>query len=254
MFERYVGIDYSGAKAAVSRLKGLQVYASYAAHEVHRVPVITKGVVNWCRKEIAKWLAQLLSEDVRTLVGIDHGFSFPLSYMERHNLTNWDAFLCHFHSHWPVDRDHMYIDFVRQNQPPSGDSVELRLCEMWTSNAKSVFQFDVQGSVAKSTHAGLPWLKHLRDDPKLRSQLHFWPFDGFDIPQGRSVICEIYPSLFRRRYARAERTVDEQDAYAVAMWMKNMDGRGVLKDYFNPPLSLPERRTVELEGWILGVY
>ena len=28
--------------------------------------------------------------------------------------------------------------------------------------AKSVFHFDVQGSVAKSTHAGLPWIKALR--------------------------------------------------------------------------------------------
>jgi hypothetical protein len=31
--------------------------------------------------------------------------------------------------------------------------------------------------VAKSTHAGLPWLPHPR--LKLGERLHFWPFDGW---------------------------------------------------------------------------
>jgi hypothetical protein len=33
-----------------------------------------------------------------------------------------------------------------------------------------------------------------------------------------------------------------------------MDQRAVLPNYFNPPLSLPERRVAKIEGWILGVY
>jgi hypothetical protein len=36
--------------------------------------------------------------------------------------------------------------------------------------AKSVFHFDVPGSVAKSTHAGLPWLKYLRQ--KMGERVH----------------------------------------------------------------------------------
>jgi hypothetical protein len=31
---------------------------------------------------LAEWLAERLSEDVPTIVGIDHGFSFPLRYFE----------------------------------------------------------------------------------------------------------------------------------------------------------------------------
>jgi hypothetical protein len=31
--------------------------------------------------------------------------------------------------------------------------------------AKRVFLFDVQGAVAKSTHAGLPWLHELWEHP-----------------------------------------------------------------------------------------
>ena len=52
---------------------------------------------------------------------------------------------------------------------------------------------DLQGSVAKSTHAGIPWLRFIRQ--RLRDRVHFWPFDGWDIPAGRSAVVEVYPSL-----------------------------------------------------------
>jgi hypothetical protein len=39
-----------------------------------------------------------------------------------------------------------------------GNSRWRRLTEERAGSAKSVFHFDVQGSVAKSTHAGIPWL------------------------------------------------------------------------------------------------
>ena len=56
-----------------------------------------------------------------------------------------------------------------------------RLTEERAGSAKSVFHFDVPGTVAKSTHAGLPWLRYLRQ--KLGDRIHFWPFDGWEIPQ-----------------------------------------------------------------------
>jgi hypothetical protein len=129
----------------------------------------------------------------------------------------------------------------------------LRLCEQWTAGVKSVFQFDVQGSVAKSTHAGLPWLLWLRQMPGSRQRLHFWPFDGFAVPPGKSVIAEVFPSLFRRRYPKAGRSADEHDAWSIATWLYEMDRRGVLEHYFKPPLTLAEQRQAALEGWILGV-
>jgi hypothetical protein len=81
----------------------------------------------------------------------------------------------------------------------------------------------------------------IRDDPKLKGRVHFWPFDGFEIHQAKSVVV-VYPSIFRRRYPRERRSLDEQDAWSVAMWLKAMDGRGVLGRYFNPPLTIPERQ------------
>jgi hypothetical protein len=42
-------------------------------------------------------------------------------------------------------------------------------------SANSNFQFDVQGQVAKSTHAGSPWLYRIRQ--AVGKKVHFWPFD-----------------------------------------------------------------------------
>ena len=70
---------------------------------------------------------------------------------------------------------------------------------------------------------------------------------------GKSVVVEIYPSMFRNRYAREDRSADEQDACAVALWMADMDARGALARYFAPPLTDLECATAEREGWILGV-
>jgi hypothetical protein len=53
-----------------------------------------------------------------------------------------------------------------------GDARWRRLTEERAGGAKSVFHFDVQGSVAKSTHAGIPWLRFIRE--RLGD---FWPFD-----------------------------------------------------------------------------
>ena len=119
------------------------------------------------------------------------------------------------------------------------------------AKAKSVFHFDVQGQVAKSTHAGLPWLRYLRQH--LADNVHFWPFDGWEIPQGCSAIVEAYPSLYKHDFTPEGRTPDQHDAYAIAAWMKQVDLDGQLARFLSPNLTPPERGVAEVEGWILGV-
>ena len=122
----------------------------------------------WTRRGIAEWLIEQLSEDVPSIVGIDHGFSFPLRYFEVHHLLpDWPSFLEDFQRHWPTDEDNTYVDFIRDGicgggDKRSGRSRWRRLTEERAGSAKSVFHYDVPGSVAKSTHAGLPWLRYLR--------------------------------------------------------------------------------------------
>jgi hypothetical protein len=162
----------------------------------------------WTRGGIAEWLVERLAEDAPTLVGIDHGFSFPLRYFKLHGLMpDWPAFLDDFQHHWPTDED-IYVDFVRDctvgnGAARMGNPRWRRLTEERAGSAKSVFHFDVQGSVAKSTHAGIPWLRFIRQ--RLGTRMYFWPFDGWDVPARRSAIAEVYPALWSHRFAREGR-------------------------------------------------
>lgn len=255
-FSTYIGIDYSGAQTAESRLKSLQVYATTEGppQRVIAVPEPGKLHWNWSRAEIARYLIGIAGTDTPFIAGIDHSFSLPLSYFERYDLTDWDQFLDDFVQHWPTHQPSTYVDFIRDRHPgPTrvGFPTEFRLCERWTSSAKSCFRFDCQGQVAKSTHAGIPWLWHIRRT--VGDRIHFWPFDGWDVPEGRSVIAEVYPSILRNRYDREDRSVDEQDAYAVSRWLRETCQRGIIDRYLHPPLTEEEREAAGLEGWILGI-
>jgi hypothetical protein len=125
------------------------------------------------------------------------------------------------------------------------------LTEVRARATKSVFHFDVQGSVAKSTHSGLPWLRFLQQ--KVGDRIHFWPFDGWSIPAGRSAVVEVYPSLWRHIFAREQRNADQHDAYSAAAWMRRADLDGSLPNFLRPSLTPAELTVAEIEGWILGV-
>jgi hypothetical protein len=256
-FPRAIGIDYSGAQTPTSSLPGLRMYlAEGDAPPVEILPPPSPRKY-WTRRGIAEWLVAQLRDGPPALVGIDHGFSFPLKYFQKYKLPlDWPAFLDDFQRHWPTDQDHTYVDFVRDGI--DGNSAARmgyrrwrRLCEVRAGAAKSVFHFDVQGSVAKSTHSGLPWLRYLRQ--QLGPRVHFWPFDGWDAPEGRSLVAEVYPSLWRAALPPEGRTPDQQDAYVVAAWLQAAARSQVLDTYLNPALTERERTVAAIEGWILGV-
>ncbi len=257
LFERYVGVDYSGAQTCESSLSGLRVYVAASANLPQEVKPPSSPRKYWTRHGIARWLCEELSKETPTIVGIDHGFSFPVAYFEKYSLPrDWAKFLDDYQQHWPTDNPSTYVDFIRdgscgQGTRRMGDARWLRLTERWTATAKSVFLFDVQGSVAKSTHAGLPWLRYLRKE--CHRAIHFWPFDGWQIPQRASVVAEMYPSLWVRRFPCENRDGDRQAAYAVAAWIQRADLNGSLPQFFCPPLELKERQLATIEGWILGV-
>lgn len=255
-FERYFGIDYSGAQTPINSLPGLRIYS--ASHnqsptEIHPPPSPRKY---WTRQGLAEWLARELQSGPATLVGIDHAFSFPLDYFECHHIPcDWDKFLDDFYDHWPTDGKNMYVDFIRdgfygKGRDRTGNARWRRLAEN-RCGAKSVFHFDVQGSVAKSTHAGLPWLRFLRR--RLGTQIHFWPFDGWMPLRGRSAIAEVYPALWSANFPNEGRNSHQHDAYSVTRWLQEHDQANLLEPYFEPRLSPTERTIAQTEGWILGL-
>ena len=88
---------------------------------------------------------------------------------------------------------------------------------------------------------------------RLGSRVHFWPFDGWEIPQGRSAIAEVYPSLWNRSFPCEARTPDQHDAWCIAAWLSRADRDGTLAGYLAPPVTAAERAAAKVEGWILGV-
>lgn len=257
IFDRYIGIDYSGAQTPEDSLSGLRVYIA----EGNTTPCEEKPPPNlrkyWTRRGLAEWLTATLRETPRTIVGIDHGFSFPVAYFVKYKLDrDWNVFLDDFCDHWPTNAPHTSVNSIRdglhgRGSERQGNSTWLRITERHAPGTKSVFRFDIQGQVAMSTHAGIPWLRRLRRE--LGSSLHFWPFDGWAPQNGRHVVEEVYPSLFRRRYPEEDRTGHQQDAYATCRWLQETDRLDYLSRFFDPPLPPDAREVAKIEGWILGV-
>jgi hypothetical protein len=251
-FHEYIGIDYSGAGTPLKRLRGLQVYAATNDGLPERVspPSLPNG--SWCRKDVAAYLIEKARSGRPFIAGLDFSFSLPLSYLQWYGLDNWNAFLADFVEHWPTDQDDAKVGHFLKNNPRTGTPDEFRLTEKWTSSAKSNFHFGVPGAVATSTHAGIPWLYRIRQ--KAGEKVHFWPFDGWEVGKGKSVIAEAYPSILRRRYPKEGRTTDQHDAYAIARWLKEMEtGMALDEVYFQPPLNEQEMKIADMEGWILGI-
>ena len=75
-FDKFIGIDYSGAQTPTASLKGLRVYLAEGAgppEEVHPPPSPRKYRT---RKVVARWLVECLSGYLPTLVGVNHCFPF----------------------------------------------------------------------------------------------------------------------------------------------------------------------------------
>ena len=112
-------------------------------------------------------------------------------------------------------------------KPESGGGLHL-LRHVTPQQRRNVVYF-CSGANTKSTFAGLPWLLYLRN--WCERPIHFWPFDGWEVPEGKSVVAEVYPSLWTRRFPKEGRDGDEQAAYAVAAWLQRADQDGSLGRY-----------------------
>lgn len=86
--------------------------------------------------------------------------------------------------------------------------------------------------------AGLLWLLYLKKQCK--RPIHFWPFDGWEIPEGKSVVAEVYPASWMRRFPRDDRDADEQAAYAAAAWLQRADSSGFVSELLRPNLIADE--------------
>jgi hypothetical protein len=254
LFERHIGIDYSGAAEPDQPVNGLRVFVAGREREPEeeRDDQVRSG--RWSRERLAGWLRDRLQEEVPTIVGIDHAFSYPRGAMGEEARENWDDFLEWFETRWQTRKE-----TVRECLGPHEETLKvhkeaLRLTDSWAPTAMPPCSgWEGNGpNVFYSTHAGIPWLKWLRHNTMGR--VHFWPFDGFGLQPGCSVVAEVYPRVFRRRYEKeTELRGDQRDAWLVCRWLKDRDSKDQLAPYFQPPLDEKEKQQARVEGWILGV-
>lgn len=271
MFDRYIGIDYSGGKTSTDKLVGLSVFCAVGNGKPKPVVEDSRGPKRWTRMELAHWLVQRLQEPARTLVGIDHAFSFPIAYFEQYPgvpLNNWDGFLADFQEFWPTNRNGVTVRFqyyqqIRRMMRIDSGEYRFGLADWFRltdpPKASSVFDFMAGArTVAFSTHAGIPWLGYIRQELELREQqdrVRFWPFDDWNVLEGQSAVVEVYPALWHPQFPTETKRMNahQRDAYSVARWMSITDQGGILRQYFAPELVETDRNTARTEGWILGV-
>lgn len=248
-FQRYVGVRYSGRKGPTDQIRWLRVFSASEDHEPYQEWNERSPEGRWSRQELAEWLLELITGETPVIVGLDHAFSFPQSYMDRHNLKSWPEFLQDFEQHWPTNR--LSVRELLPGNVRTGDPDERRLTGRWAGTPRGgVFRFELQDGLAKATHAGIPWLDYLR---RAGDRAHFWPFDGFEVPAKRSVVAEVRSANLLQRYPQEGLSREEHEAFAICAWLQDRDRLGLLGGYFTPPLSGGEKGQAMAEGWILGV-
>src|SRR5690349_5717831 len=140
-FQHYIGVRYSGRKDPGASIREIKVFAAFEDHDVFREANPGEGNGRWSRRDLAEWLLEKITGREPVIVGIDHAFSFPQSYMDRNNLRSWEQFLKDFEENWPTHE--VTVRELLPGNPRTGDPDEHRLTGQWTAFPKSVFQWDI---------------------------------------------------------------------------------------------------------------
>ena len=138
--------------------------------------------------------------------------------------------------------------------------VERRICDVRATGAKTVWQLAYTGSVGSQMLLGLPTLKCLVEDSRIRGRAAIWPFQtDLRTPDAPAVIAEVYPSLLRdqvRERKREGEILDSAQVRVNAEAFARLDAAGGLAPLFSgcPCLTAEQRRVIETEeAWILGL-
>lgn len=211
-FDRFVGIDWSGARGV--RHRGIAVAVAETG-EAAPVLVAPPSPAGWARSEVAAWLEALPGQ---VLAGFDFSFAPPFvargAYLPG-LLTAEDApgFWAHVDA-LSDDEDYGAAGFMAGAARPhfwmgaadgaKADFLHFRVCEQWFNaggggKASTVFDCVGAAQVAKASFAGMRVLN------RLRGSFAVWPFDP---PGGRTVV-EIYGrAMLRHAGGRGQKIRD----------------------------------------------
>ncbi len=198
-FDRYIGIDWSGA--AQPGYAGVAV-ASCAAGRAAPALVSPPGKT-WTRAAVLEWLQRELARPQRLLVGFDFAFALPGDGRPA------PALWAEIDTRCAADGDLLGSRYSAGDsrfwtagpQPPGWNAqpraTESACRDAGLGNPQTPFQLIGAKQVGKGALAGMRLLHRLEADDHERVAI--WPFDTAAGRDRRSVVCEIYPRLFIRQ-------------------------------------------------------
>ena len=268
-FNRFLGVDWSGAKV------GGNVFLAEVVRTAGGAPL---EVLRVERSSRAKVEAELrLVPDRRTLAGLDFSFSFPEAFVlggradwTWPELRRWTADLVASSGGDVRAALHAAPERSQFRLVP-GDRAPLlrrRTEEACIPLPASVFDLVVyQRQVTLGTIHGMAVLDHLADV----EHLAVWPYDGERVTGAATVVAEAYPSMWLDPDLRKGSDADRREQ--VLRWQGRPDLTGLdadtvvllhrsgdAADALAVALALPELTldapaddVAAREGWILGV-
>ncbi len=271
-FDRYLGIDWSGAEQIVNAIQVAECCSSGNAELV--LPLEVSFRKKWSRTAVFEYVSKLLETGEQVLVGLDFAFSFPYCDMGAYFPSSADS-PRNVSALWEVvedlcrdDPDYYGGAFFKDGDKPFAsyflyeekhkelcDVRRLRVTERKAKEMsfppQSVFKCKGIGQAGTGSLAGMRWLCDLKK--KCGKAVAIWPFEDIAKPQVKVVITEIYPRIFKMpdrvsKYSKLSKNEHELDALVVA------DGLSVMASRENMwKFEDHNEKSAKLEGWIFGI-
>ncbi len=288
-FQRYIGIDWSGAGGDDDRV-GLRVVEARDGRAPRAVaPPTNPRAKNWKRAEVREFLREALRSDAdKTLVGIDAALGYPAGADEAvFGVRGWRGLVAEIAAlvsavgtaRETVDRinarhaelpggpffsrrtDIIDREWWRETHDSHGFFTETgisyyRFVDTLIPQAISVFYMGPGPMVGGHTITCLATLHSLLEERDEGGDLDFgmWLFEE-DWRERKHVIVECYPSILPATPGGDEsESRDHLDAVKIAAWMQGLSS-GERRALLEIEAEVGEglRRVVAQEGWVFGV-
>ena len=287
-FDKFVGIDWSGAKAPINS-KSIAVASLSKNKDNLKLHSEIRS-----RNAVADYIHSLAMGNKRTLIGIDCNFGYADEIVKKHIGPNGTAYDLWAHVDL-VNQEHSNFfagnfwqhknykdDFWIEGKMQAGFKMPQRATEIICAkngygNPESPFKLIGAKQVGKGGLAGMRMVHYLKNI--LGNKIAIWPFDNTQIcNQARVVITEIYPRQFIMRTGKGVRKIrqlidlkeilnlfhvkqekipnftdHDSDALVSAAGLRYLCGmENDVSLNVSKPFEMPEKAKLT-EGWIFGV-
>lgn len=289
-FDRFIGIDWSGAKSPV-HTKSIAIAETLRGNNAPKL-INPASHKYWSRSEVASYILNLLKKDERILIGIDANFGYAAEVVaaqfgpqaiyqdlwrevDEASKDDLNFFSEKFWQQWP---EYFWTDGKR----PDHITLPRRVIENECGVAglgwpESPFKLIGPKQVGKGGLAAMRLAHYLKQS--CGDQICIWPFEQEIVNSAKIIISEIYPRQFLKRSAHGNakvKTLDDLNAALVYFNSAKMKAPNTISDHdtdalisaaglrwlcgeggsvpahISNPAALPVAKQ-KIEGWIFGV-